>query len=389
MTTRHENHAVVVGAGIAGLLAARALSDHVAHVTILERTRVDDAVGAAPTAAGLWPACTLTPPTLALLEARMPGLAGDLLRAGAVPVARDGAPSNAYRPVDHPATLALTERLVLDTVRRRLLHDHPNVSVHDGVHAERALLTGRRITGVSAAGAAMNADLVVDATGRGAQLLASAIEDGVEAPTATSVVLSMDYRTRIFARSATAVAMASTARDARGGRVATLAPIEGDRWAVTLGTWPARTAPTTPAGFSAAIETLGDPALAMVVDGCEPRSSLGHATLARTRLRRPHLSTTPLDGLVLVGDSLCTLDPLAGVSVRSASLQAHMLAAALSQHAVVSPELTAAYHRWAGAAVERPWREGSGAATVASRPRAQAPARVARSLARLERSLAR
>jgi len=389
MTTRHETHAVVVGAGIAGLLAARALSDHVAHVSILERSRVDDAVGAAPTAPGLWPACTLDPPTLALLEARLPGLGGDLLRAGAVPVARGGATTTTYRTFEQPSTLSLSERLLLDTVRRRLLHDYPNIAAHEGFHVERPLIDRGRVAGVSAAGGTVDADVVVDATGRGAHMLAGAIEDGIEPPTSTSVMIAMDYRTRVFARSAKAVAMTSTARDAHGGRIALLAPIEGDRWAVTLGTWPARTAPATAAGFSAAVQALGDPAVAMVVDGCEPRSALGRATLSRTRMRRPHLSTTQLDGLVLVGDSLCTLDPLAGISVRSASLQAHMLAAALSQHAAGSPELAAAYHRWAGAAVERPWREGSGAATVAARPRTQAPARVARSLARLTPALSR
>ena len=56
-----RRHAVVVGGSLAGMLAARVLSDHFDIVTLLERGR-------------------------RVLERLLPGLTGELVRAGAKPL---------------------------------------------------------------------------------------------------------------------------------------------------------------------------------------------------------------------------------------------------------------------------------------------------------------
>ena len=42
MTPHRAGHAAVIGGGMAGVLAARALADHFAEVTVVERDRLPD-----------------------------------------------------------------------------------------------------------------------------------------------------------------------------------------------------------------------------------------------------------------------------------------------------------------------------------------------------------
>ena len=42
MDTPYPGHAIVIGASVAGLVSARALADHFARVTVIERDRFPD-----------------------------------------------------------------------------------------------------------------------------------------------------------------------------------------------------------------------------------------------------------------------------------------------------------------------------------------------------------
>src|SRR5262245_16664899 len=77
-------HAVVIGGSMAGLLAARALADQVAHVTILER----DSLPAGPEARKGTPQArhihVLLTAGRRAMEELLPGLMGELVAAGAL-----------------------------------------------------------------------------------------------------------------------------------------------------------------------------------------------------------------------------------------------------------------------------------------------------------------
>ena len=79
-------HALVVGGSMAGLLAARALSEHFDAVTVVERDRLPDGpehrkgVPQARHVHAFWAG------GLQVVEQRFPGLREELLAAGAVPM---------------------------------------------------------------------------------------------------------------------------------------------------------------------------------------------------------------------------------------------------------------------------------------------------------------
>jgi flavin-dependent dehydrogenase len=77
---------VVVGGGLAGMLAARVLSDHFDAVTLLERDRFPEAPAARKGLPHGRHAHALLERGRGILERFLPGLTGELARAGAAPL---------------------------------------------------------------------------------------------------------------------------------------------------------------------------------------------------------------------------------------------------------------------------------------------------------------
>jgi len=86
MTCHRAGHAAVIGGGMSGILAARALSDHFAEVTVIERDQLPgqpDFRKGVPQARHLH---TFWAGGLRAAEQLLPGIEADLLAAGACPV---------------------------------------------------------------------------------------------------------------------------------------------------------------------------------------------------------------------------------------------------------------------------------------------------------------
>src|ERR1700732_3697219 len=78
-----RHHAVVVGGSLAGMLAARVLSDHFDGVTLLERDRFTETPAARKGLPQGRHGHVLLERGRAALERFLPGLTGDLVRSGA------------------------------------------------------------------------------------------------------------------------------------------------------------------------------------------------------------------------------------------------------------------------------------------------------------------
>jgi 2-polyprenyl-6-methoxyphenol hydroxylase-like FAD-dependent oxidoreductase len=166
-------HGIVMGGGVAGLLAAAGLAPHSERVTIVDRDPLPvDGPEALGARRGV-PQGGIVHRLLALGEASieelLPGLREELLAAGAEKRApREDAPGH-DRGVDEPGTLWLTRPLLEGVLRRRVLA-LPGVEVVQGaVGGLLATADGRAVTGVTLRGAEsdeLTGDLVVDASGR-------------------------------------------------------------------------------------------------------------------------------------------------------------------------------------------------------------------------------
>src|SRR5690349_2337972 len=151
---------------MAGLLAARAVSEHAATVVVLERERLGDTVaprGHVPQGRHLH---LLLSAGLGRLRAWFPGIEDELESHGAVRVDGHGAwvhQGGAYRARGDwgEPVLSLTRPLLEHVVRGRVAR-LPQVTIEDGIRVDRALVVRGRVTGVVADAVERPADLVVD-----------------------------------------------------------------------------------------------------------------------------------------------------------------------------------------------------------------------------------
>src|SRR6201996_2990483 len=175
-----RGHAVVIGASIAGLLAARALSDVFSRVTVFDRDVLPDGPGIRRGAPQGRQAHALLARGADALDQLFPGFVAEMIASGAVA----GDPQRDFhwyldgyllRPAASGLTnIALTRPLIESLIRTRAAAlDGVRIVCSSGVTG--LMVAGGRVTGVRvAAGAAgteepVPADLVVDAAGRGSR----------------------------------------------------------------------------------------------------------------------------------------------------------------------------------------------------------------------------
>src|SRR5262245_25708662 len=180
MPTPLAGRAIVVGAGMGGLTAARALADHVDRVVILER----DALPERPTDRVGIPQGKHVHALLAggqrALSALFPGFERDLVEAGAVPL-RVGLDVRTERPGYDPFpprdlgwdAYAMSRAQVEFLVRRRV-REVSNVEIRQRCRVQDLVarpdgtaVTGVRYLGPREATETLAADLVIDASGQG------------------------------------------------------------------------------------------------------------------------------------------------------------------------------------------------------------------------------
>ncbi|HKZ85582.1 MAG TPA: FAD-dependent oxidoreductase [Anaerolineae bacterium] len=175
------DHAVVIGSSIAGLMAARVLSEHFARVTVVERDWLPDGPAYRKGVPQAHHAHTLLPQGQMILEQQFPGLVDELLAGGAMAIdaARDIAffEAGAWhtpRARDVKVSIACSRPLLENAIYHRVA-SRANVHIMPG-YDTLGLRTGERrerVTGVrirrrqaGAAEAVLAAELVVDASGR-------------------------------------------------------------------------------------------------------------------------------------------------------------------------------------------------------------------------------
>jgi 2-polyprenyl-6-methoxyphenol hydroxylase-like FAD-dependent oxidoreductase len=359
---------VVVGASVAGLLTARALSDLVDEVVVMERERLTDAPaprGHVPQGRHLH---LLLEAGLDLLVAWFPGIDDELERLGAVAV--DGTRAWLYQAGGYraqgdwgPPVLSMTRPLLEQVVRRRVaLLD--NVTLRDGVVVDRVEVSAGRVSGVVVDGAVHRADLVVDCSGRSSRIAHQLESSGVLAPPFSRVMIDCAYASGFLPRSADdfegsfLVCGTSPPTSFRGGAVL---PVEGDRWMVTLAGVQGDVPGTTEDEVLAFAQGLLSPAVAQLVEHLGPLSSVAAYRFPSSQRRHYEKLSRLLSGFVTLGDAACSFNPIYGQGMACAALQAQALGKTVREVGVRSDELPRRFHRRAARIIDAPWAIAVGA----------------------------
>jgi 2-polyprenyl-6-methoxyphenol hydroxylase-like FAD-dependent oxidoreductase len=359
-------NAVVIGASMAGLTAARVLSDRFASVTVLDRDTLP--VGSAarrgvPQSDHLH---VLLASGLRELESMFPGFTEELLAAGATRFdSGTGLCTFRYgrRWPREPSGLDLVSasRPRVESVVRSRVAQTPRVTIRDGVSVASLTGTGDRITGVVLDdGSTLDADLVVDASGRGSRSDRWLSALGFPTPETLEIKAGVTYTTRVYRRRPgdlegwqAAMILPTPPRQQRLGGVV---PIEGDRWIVTVGGWHIDSPPTDAVSFEQFAATLPDGIVADLIRTAEPLSDPALYRFPASRRRDFQLLDRLPAGFVTVGDALCSFNPLYGQGMTVAVMEARLLGAVLDERGGITEAMARGYYRAAATLIGTPWQ---------------------------------
>lgn len=349
-TGRHHvryGHAVVIGAGIGGLLAGRVLADRFDRVTILERDTLPEKSvvrGGVPQGRHLH---SLAVRGSEILEELFPGLDAELAAAGcpAVDQAADAItdlPAGRLPRFRSGVVMRAASRALVERSIRRGIEKETRVRFFAGREVVGLLAdgSGARVTGVRARVRGeertekISADLVVDASGQGSRAPRWLEELGYETPRETVVDARLGYATRWyrvpddFAADWKGLAvLPGWPEETRGG---TLRRVEGDVWTVVMiglrGDYP----PTDGEAFLEFARGLPSPIIHDAIKSAEPVSPVYGYRRTANRLRHYEKTRMP-ESLLVLGDAACVLNPSYGQGMTAAALSAVALRECLAK----------------------------------------------------------
>jgi len=297
---------------------------------------------------------------LKVVENLFPGFTKNMVQLGGVPAdtASDGLwflEGGFLTKTQLEEGSIISSRPFLEARIRKLVLSIPGVKIKGGVTVTGLQVEAGRVTGVQTNTRSLNADLVVDASGRGSQSSKWLKLAGYRRPDEEKIEIQLSYTTRIFHRRTQDIdgdsflVIPPTPEGKRGG---VALAIEGDRWIITLFGYFGEVAPSHLEGYLDFAKSLASPELWRLASKVEP---IGDACTfkfpASTRRRYEKLKRFP-DGLLVFGDAICSFNPIYAQGMTAAAQQAAALQKALDRG---TRDLTKRFFKLAAKVIDGPW----------------------------------
>ncbi|HEX2212761.1 MAG TPA: 2-polyprenyl-6-methoxyphenol hydroxylase-like oxidoreductase, partial [Mycobacterium sp.] len=343
----NAEHAVVCGGSMAGLLAAKVLSDFYGSVTVVERDELPQATLQRRGVSQGRHLHMMLSGGIPYLVKLFPGVLDDLADAGAIVLESPDDPTIFHLSVGDRVfcksgrfirsgdmVVVLASRPLLEGVIRRRVRQIANITLLDGHDASEPVLTpSGRVNEVRVVNrkthreTALAADLVVDATGRAARTPAFLQARGYQRPPERRYPIDLTYSSQFFRLtpgrlSEKAVIDVPTLEKPSGAGL--LAYEDGTAIVTLLGYAGYRT-PTDLTGFLASAGECLPPHVSAVLQESEPIGdvSVQHYPVSMWR-RYDKLKRFP-SGYLVLGDAFCSFNPVFGQGMTSSAVQASVL----------------------------------------------------------------
>ncbi|MGB3486008.1 MAG: SgcJ/EcaC family oxidoreductase [Mycobacterium sp.] len=369
---KQGSQAVVLGAGMAGLLAAGVLSEFYGSVTVVEQDLLPDHPDqrkGVPQGRHLH---NFVSRGTRVIDELLPGILDELAYAGAV--VDEGhdlsrlyirVAGNELKPngnLTDPGSLAAYQasRPFIEFHLRRRITALANVTVLDNHEVIEPVLSADRVTGARIVNHAngvtitMDGDVVVDATGRTARTLAFLDRHGFSPPPTHRAPSTWGYSSQLMhiapGRIPERMAFVSQGSSAPG---ALLVAYEHDTWMLSVSR-PIECG-TPPRNFTELMVESEQILPAAIMSVLRDATPIGQIAISRSTAagwRRYDQMSSPPNGLLVIGDALCNLNPLHGQGMTMAALQAHALRDCLRAG---NTDLARRFYRAAAEHIEPVW----------------------------------
>jgi 2-polyprenyl-6-methoxyphenol hydroxylase-like FAD-dependent oxidoreductase len=371
--SQRRGHAVVCGASMAGLLAAQVLADAYGSVTVVERDVLPEAAAQRRGVSQGRHLHALLRRGSSVLEELLPGLFAELVASGANVI--DGTDASVIRAQvgDHllsrSGMFADPDSLVTQVASRPLLEAHvrrrvralPNVAFlekHDVVepvlgHADR-VTAARVVDRATSQERSLEADIVVDATGRSARTPAFLEMHGYPGPPEQKYAVGLSYSSQFFRvpDGALVEKMVLTAPTLDRPTGAGLLAYEHGTVILTLIGIAGHRLPTDLPGMMALVAELLPDSITDALHAAEPLGEVTAQHYPTSAWRRYDKLKRFPGGFAVIGDAVCSFNPVYGQGMTSAAIQAK----ALRDSLIDADSLSQLYFRHAAKKIAPMWR---------------------------------
>jgi 2-polyprenyl-6-methoxyphenol hydroxylase-like FAD-dependent oxidoreductase len=378
-----EKHAIVIGGSMAGLCAARVLSEFCDRVTVVDRDAYPEGAHERPGVPQSRHVHALLMRGRIELDRLFPGFERTMLDSGAIEInfgmdfAVLRAAGWARRKSTSIATLFASRVLLEETVRglARKIGKIELIERADVAGFEVSRNGSMRVTGIKVVprdgrpGFSLNGDLVVDASGRTTKCPAWIRELGLPSPDEEVVDSHTGYASRWYKG-------AEPGRRPRGWwwkgvwieptgddcpEAGVLFPVEGNRFIVTLAGLNGKYPPSDEEGFNQQLARMRSQALAQEVAIAEPMSGVYSYRQMANRWRRYDKWQARLDGFIALGDASCAFNPIYGQGMTSGAISATILRDCVKESGLADAELPRKFFTRLASFQSDPWSLATGA----------------------------
>jgi 2-polyprenyl-6-methoxyphenol hydroxylase-like FAD-dependent oxidoreductase len=342
MPTVVAEHAVIIGAGMGGLAAAKAVAPYFNKVSVLDRDALPEGPDVRPGTPQARHAHALLAGGSTALEALFSGIGSDLLKAGAIK-SRAGLAVRYEQPGFDPFPQRdlgfdafCLSRPLLEHVCRRRLGQEPNIELRHRSRVTDVAPSADRRDAVTVMfeddggmSRSVSADLVVDASGRATPTTSLLDKVDASALEVSEIGIDQAYATAVFeipanvSRDWIGLAHFGAPPDDNYGGL--IFPIEHGRWIVSIGNLHGGALPAEIEGFKAFVKAFRMPTFFDAIKGAKKIGEIARYRMpASVRRHFDRFERFP-SAMIPLGDSVCRFNPVFGQGMSVAAQEAVVL----------------------------------------------------------------